>query len=79
MKGNGTEGMTFRKGKSLNNFKARVSNPKEILSRRGFLLKWANPRGMLVGSPNEHVSIVMKWGIIPKIAPNPNRGMGILR
>jgi hypothetical protein len=34
---------------------------------------------MLVGSPKEHVSIVMKWDIIPKIAPNPNWGMGVLR
>jgi hypothetical protein len=39
MKGNGTEGKTFRKGKNLNKFKAWVSNPKEISSRRGLLLK----------------------------------------
>jgi hypothetical protein len=37
MKGNGAVGKTFQKGKSLNNFKARVSNPKIILSKRGFL------------------------------------------
>jgi hypothetical protein len=34
---------------------------------------------MLVGSPKECVLIAMKWGIIPKIAPNPNRGMGVVR
>jgi hypothetical protein len=79
MKGNGTEGKIPRKGKNLNNFKAQVSKPKEISSRKGFLSKGANPRGMLVGSPKEHVPIAMKWGIIPNIAPNPNQGMGVLR
>jgi hypothetical protein len=34
---------------------------------------------MLVGSPKEHVSIAMKWGITSKIASNPNPGMGVLR
>jgi hypothetical protein len=34
---------------------------------------------MLVGNLREHVSIVMKWAIIPKIAPNSNWGMGLLR
>jgi hypothetical protein len=37
MKGNGIEGKTFQKGKSPNNFKAQVSNPKEIFSRKGLL------------------------------------------
>jgi hypothetical protein len=41
--------------------------------------KGANPRGTLMGSPKEHVSIAMKWDIIPKISPNPNWGMGALR
>jgi hypothetical protein len=76
---NGTEGKTPQEGKNLNNFKAWVSNPKELLSRRGLLLKPTNPRGMLVGSQKECVSITMKWGITPKIAPNPNRGMGVIR
>jgi len=79
MKGNGVEGKIPLKGKNPNNFKAWVSNPKEISSRKGFLSKGANPRGTLVGSPKGRVSTVMKWGIIPKIAPNPNRGMGVLR
>jgi hypothetical protein len=30
------KGKTPQKGKSLNNFKARVSNPKELSLRRGF-------------------------------------------
>jgi hypothetical protein len=37
MKGNGTKGKIPQKGKSLNNFKAQDSNPKEISSRKGFL------------------------------------------
>jgi hypothetical protein len=32
-----------------------------------------------MGNPKEHVSIAMKWGTTPKIAPNPNRGMVVLR
>jgi hypothetical protein len=39
MKGNGIEGKTPQKGKIQNNFKARVSNPKGISSRREFILK----------------------------------------
>jgi hypothetical protein len=34
---------------------------------------------MLVGNPKEPVSIATKWGITPRIAPNPNWGMGLLR
>jgi len=63
MKGNGIEAKTPPKGKNLNNSKARVSNLKEILSKRGLLSKGANPRGMLVGNPKERVSIIMKWAI----------------
>jgi hypothetical protein len=49
------------------------------LLRKGLFKKGAYPRGMLVGSLKEHVSIVMKWDITLKIAPNPNRGMGALK
>ncbi len=35
MKGIKVMGKTFQKGKNPNNFKAPVSNPKGILSRRG--------------------------------------------
>jgi len=31
---------------------------------------------MVAGSPKECVSIAMKWNITPKIALNPNWGMG---
>jgi hypothetical protein len=79
MKGNGTEAKTLQRGKSPNNSKAQVLNPKEILSRRGLLSKGANPREMLVGNPKERVSIAMKWDITLRIAPNPNQGMGLLR
>jgi len=34
---------------------------------------------MLVGSPKDHVSTAMKWGITPKISLDPNQGMGVLR
>jgi hypothetical protein len=79
MKENGTKDKTFQRGKSPNNSKARVLNPKEISSRKGLLLKQTNPMGMLMENPKEHVSIAMKWGITPKITPNPNQGMRVLR
>jgi hypothetical protein len=79
MKGNGTEAKTPSRGKSPNNSKAWVLNPREILSKRGLLSKGANPRGILVGNPKERVSIVMKWDITPWIARNPNRGLGLLK
>jgi hypothetical protein len=34
---------------------------------------------MLVGSPKERVSTAMKWGVIPKIAPNLNKGARVLK
>jgi len=37
MKGNGIKGKKLQKGKSPNNFKARVSNPKKISSKRELL------------------------------------------
>jgi hypothetical protein len=37
MKGNGIKGKIPYKGKSLNNLKVQVLNPKEISSRKGFL------------------------------------------
>jgi hypothetical protein len=72
MKGNGTKAKKAQRGKSPINYKVRVLNPREILLRKGLLSKGANPREMLVGNPKERVSIVMKWGIIPRIAPNLN-------
>jgi hypothetical protein len=73
MKGNGTEAKTPQRGKSSNNSKARVSNPREVLSRRGFLSKGANPREMLVRNPKKCVSIATRWGTTPKSVPRPNR------
>jgi hypothetical protein len=32
-----------------------------------------------MGSPKDCVSILMKWDIIPKIAPNPNWAIGVIR
>jgi hypothetical protein len=51
MKGSEIEAKMLQRGEIPNNSKARVSNPKEILSRRGLLSKGTNPRGMLVGNP----------------------------
>jgi hypothetical protein len=79
MKGNGTEAKTLQRGKSPNHSKARVLNPREILSRKGLLSKGANSREILMGNQKEYASIVMKQGIIQRIVPNPNRGMGLLR
>jgi hypothetical protein len=79
MKENRTENKIPQNGKSPNTFKAQVSNPKETSSRKLFPSKGAKSRGMLMGSLKAHVSIVTKWGIIPKIAQNPNWGMGVLR
>jgi hypothetical protein len=64
----------FKRGKNLNKFKAQVSNPKEILSRKG-----ANPRGTLMGSPKEHVSIATRWNTILRIAPSLNWATGVPR
>jgi hypothetical protein len=44
------------------------------LWRRGFLSKGVNPREILGWSPKERASIIMKWGITPKIAPSLKRG-----
>jgi hypothetical protein len=79
MKGNGAEAKTPQRGKNLNHSKAQVLNLREILSRKGLLSKGANLREMLVGNPKGCVSIAMKWGTTPRIVPNPNRGVGLLR
>jgi hypothetical protein len=55
MKGNGTKAKIPQRGKNPNNSKARVLNPREILSRRGLLSKGANLKEMLVGNPKECV------------------------
>jgi hypothetical protein len=68
-----------KKGKSPNTFKARGSNPKATSSKKGFLPKGPNPKGLPMGNQKEHVSIATKWDIIPKIAPNLNSGMGVQR
>jgi hypothetical protein len=46
--------------------------PKGNFVKKGVLLKGANLKGILMGSPKEHASIAMKWDITLKIAPNPN-------
>jgi len=53
--------------------------PKGNFIKKGAPLKGSQPKGMLTGSPKEHVSIAMKWDITPNIAPSPNLAMGVLR
>ncbi len=76
---NGTVGKEVQQRINPNNSKARGLNPRGILWRRGLLSKGANPREMLGWNPREHVSIAMRWGITPRIAPSPKRGLGALR
>ncbi len=79
MRGNGTRGKVAQPRISPNHSKARGSNQKGVLWRRGFLSKGANPREILEQNPREHVSIATKWGTTPKIVPSPNQGVGALR
>jgi len=57
----------------------RFQTQRKFHQERGSFKRGANPRGMLVGSLKERVLTTMKWGIIPKITPNLNQGMGVLR
>ncbi len=75
--GEWNQGQDTSKGEKPKQFQSSGFKLKKILSRRGLLLKRTNLRGMLVGNPKERVSITMKWGITPKVAPNLNRGMGV--
>jgi hypothetical protein len=68
-----------KSGKFPNIFKVRGSNPKATPSRKRSLSKGADLRGMPMGSPKRRVSIAMKLGITPKIAPNLNWGVGVRR
>jgi len=79
MRENGTGGKEAQRRISLNNSKARGSNQKEVLWRKGLLQKGANPKEILEQNPRERVSIATKWGITPKIVPSPNRVLGALR
>jgi hypothetical protein len=72
-------GKDTSKGEKPKQFQGSSFKPKRNFVKKGVPFKRANPRGMLVGSPKEHASIAMKWGITPKIASNPNRGLGVLR
>jgi hypothetical protein len=67
------------KGEKPKQFQGLGFKTKGNFIKKRVLLKGPNQRGMLVGSPKECVSIAMKWGIIPKIALNPNWGIGALR
>jgi hypothetical protein len=68
---NGIEGKKAQ-WKGLNHSKAWGSSPREISWRKGLFSKWTNPKELLGWNPREHVSIVTKWGITPKIAPSPS-------
>jgi len=60
-------------------FQGSGFKPKGNFVKKGAPLKGANPREMLVGNQREYASIVMKRGITPRIVPNPNWGMRLLR
>ncbi len=67
------------KGEKPKKFQGLGFKPKCNFVKKGFLWKRTNPKGMLPGSPKETVSITMKWDITPKIDPNPNQAMGVLK
>jgi len=77
--GEWNRGQDTSKGEKPKQFQGSGFKPKGDFVKKGLLSKGANPREMLVGNLGEHVSIVMKWAIIPRIAPNSNWGMGLLR
>jgi hypothetical protein len=76
MRGNGTKGKTLQGGKGPNNPKARGLNPKGTLSKRGLLLKGANPKEMLVGSQKGLASTTMRWGILQRLPQTQIREWG---
>jgi hypothetical protein len=70
--GEWNRGQDTSKGEKPKQFQGSGFKPKGDFVKKGLLSKGANPREMLVGNLREHVSIVMKWAIIPRIAPNSN-------
>jgi hypothetical protein len=64
-------GQNSSKGEKPKQFQSLGFKPKRNFIKKGLIWNQANPR--------ELVSIAMKWDITPKIAPNPNWGMGVLR
>jgi hypothetical protein len=60
------------KGEKPKQFQGSNIKPKGNFIKKVVPFKVGPPKGMLVGSPKEHVSTVIKWGITPKIAPNPS-------
>jgi hypothetical protein len=79
MKWNGTEGKKPLKGKKPKQFQGPNFKPKGNFVKKGVPFKVGPLKGDASGSPKEHVSIVKKWGVTPKIAPNPSRGMEVPR
>ncbi len=77
--GEWNRGQDTSKGEMPKQFQGSGFKRKGNFIKKEASFKASQPKGMLAGNPKECVSIVMKWGIIPKIAPNPNRGMGVLR
>jgi hypothetical protein len=67
------------KKKKPKQFQGSRFKPKGNFVKKGLLSKRANPREMSMGNPKEHASIITKWGIIPKIAPSPKQGAGVLK
>jgi hypothetical protein len=76
---NGTKGKTPQEGKSPNNFKAQVSNLKEVLSKRGSLLKTNQPKGDASGKPKGMCFNCNEMGHYSKDCPKPKSVNGVLR
>jgi hypothetical protein len=76
MRGNGIKGKTTQGKKSPNNSKARGSNPKEILSRRGTPFKASQPKGDVSGKPKGPCFNCNEMGPYSKDCPKVKSGNG---
>jgi len=79
LEGEWNRGQNTSKGEKPKQFQGSGFKPKGNFTKKRAPFKASQPKGDASGDPREYASIVMKWGITPRIAPNPNRGMGLLR
>ncbi len=67
------------KGEKPKQFQGSGFKPKGNFVKKGAPLKGSQPKGDVSGKPKGACFNYTKVGIIPRIAPNPNRGVGFLR